>query len=351
MIDINFYKNVHKLKKEIMQGKVFTKEFIANKFEEYRSKNPVVYNIETTNNCNMRCEMCPRTTRMTRPIEILGMEVFEKVANQLIPWASEEWEEWQDFVEKEYKVDRNDMSENHFFLHIIPKVVVLHGYGAPLLDKHMAKRVRILNDKNIPTYFSCNPSNIRINKTLEICESGLDYIKFSIESVDDFIHKDIRGKASNFTDAYKKIIKLMELKEKFNYKTKIVITMLNLNREDQYEEYLRLAEAFKKYNTYTYLKSQDQQWYQNKQNGTKSIHWIEFCQFPWSSMTVKSNGELAQCVEDFNNAHILGDANKELLYDVWNNEKYRRFRKDHFDLNPHMKCTQQCDMKLIGEFL
>ena len=34
--------------------------------ESFRSREPVVYNIETTNACNMRCAMCPRTTMMTR---------------------------------------------------------------------------------------------------------------------------------------------------------------------------------------------------------------------------------------------------------------------------------------------
>ena len=351
MIDINFYMKVYNLKKEVMSGKIYDKKVLMEKVEECRSREPVIYNIETTNNCNMRCTMCPRTTRMTRPVEELGMEIFEKIADQIRPWSLEEWDRWENFVEENYSIDRNDMSENHFFLHIIPKVIVLHGYGAPLLDKYMSRRVKVLSDKNISSYFSCNPSNINVDKTIEIFKNGLDYIKFSIESVDDFIHKDIRGRASNFTNAYDKIIKLIELKEKFNYKTVVVITMLDLNRDDQQEDYNKLVDAFKDYDVYIYLKSQDQQWYQDKYDGTKSIHWTEFCQFPWSSMTVKSNGELAQCVEDFNNSHILGDARTEYLYEVWNSEKYDKFRKDHFNLNPHMKCTQQCDMKLIGDFL
>jgi radical SAM protein with 4Fe4S-binding SPASM domain len=102
---------------------------------------------------------------------------------------------------------------------------------------------------------------------------------------------------------------------------------------------------------YVYLKSQDQMWYEDNNQGTQSIHWLEFCQFPWSSMTVKSNGECAECVEDFNNEIILGDAKTESLYDIWNGEKYKRFRNDHFELTPGLKCTEQCDMQLVGSFL
>ena len=57
--------------------------------------------------------------------------------------------------------------------------------------------------------------------------------------------------------------------------------------------------------------------YEDNQQTTQSIHWIEFCQFPWSSMTIKSNGESVECVEDFNNEIILGDAKTQSLYDIW----------------------------------
>lgn len=350
MIDIHFYMKVHELKRRIMQGESFDKEFIFDEIEKCRRWEPVIYNIETTNACNMRCEMCPRTTMMTRKIETLDTDTFDRIINQIRPFTQWEWEIWQNFIEEKYRIYRNDMSENHFFLHIIPKVLVLHGYGDPLLDKKMPEKVRKLTEKGIPSYFSCNPANIDIEKNIEMFKSGLGYIKYSMESVDDFLHKKIRGSASNFSESYQKLLQLLEEKEKYNFKTIVVITMLDLNRQNQQEEFQKLEEAFKGLDVYIYLKSQDQQWYQDKNEGTNSIHWIEFCQFPWSSMTIKSNGEAAMCVEDFNNETILGDARKEFLYDIWNGEKYAQLRKDHFELTAGIKCTEQCDMKLIGRF-
>lgn len=340
-----------KLKNEIQNGKLYDREYVFDELEKSRTKDPVVYNIETTNACNMRCEMCPRTTMMTRSIEHLDMETYKTVIEQIKPFSPSEWQEWEDFVESSYLISKNDMSENHFFLYIIPRVIVLHGYGDPLLDKNMPERVKLLTEKDIPSYFSCNPANINMDKTLEMFECGLDYIKYSIESIDDIRHKQIRGSASNFTESYKSICKLLEMKEKRNYETTIVITMLDLHKTGQEDEFEALREAFEDLDVYIYLKSQDQQWYQDKNEGTRSIHWIEFCQFPWSSMTIKSNGEAAMCVEDFNNEIILGDAKKESLYDIWNGEKYHKLRKDHFDLTAGLKCTEQCDMNLIGSLV
>jgi MoaA/NifB/PqqE/SkfB family radical SAM enzyme len=274
-----------------------------------------------------------------------------KVVKQLRPWSAQEWETWQTFVEEKYHIDRNDMSENHFFLHVIPKVIVLHGYGDPLLDKNIPDYVELMTKQGLMSYFSCNPANINMERTVETFENGLNYVKYSIESVDDLRHKEVRGLQSNFTDSYKKIVQLLDLKAKRNLDTIIVITMINLNKTWQQEEFERLKDAFKGMDVYVYLKSQDQQWYEDNKNQTQSIHWLEFCQFPWSSMTIKSNGESVECVEDFNNEIILGNSQTESLYDIWNGEKYKKFRLDHINLTPGIKCSEQCDMQLIGNFL
>ena len=351
MFDIDFYQKIFDLKYRIMSGEKFSREFLLEKFEEYRNPTPVVYNIETTNACNMRCEMCPRTTMMTRPIETLEPALFERVIKQLRPWTDEEWSKWESFVSEKYKIEKDEMHENHYFLYVIPKVIVLHGYGDPLLDRNIPDYVGMMSEMGLPSYFSCNPANIDLKMTKHTFENGLGYVKYSMESADDIRHKEVRGQKSNFTESYHRIVELLDYKAQKNLDTTIVITMINLNKSWQQEEYEKLKEAFNDMDVYIYLKSQDQQWYEDNNQGTESIHWIEFCQFPWSSMTIKSNGESAECVEDFNNEIILGDANTESLYDIWNGEKYQKFRADHFNLTPGIKCTEQCDMKLIGSFL
>ena len=351
MFDINFYIEVYELKKQLMKRQIKDRNYVWEKMEEFRSKEPVIYNIETTNACNMRCKMCPRTTMMTRKIETITKDLFIKIVEQIKPHKETDWRKWEQFVQEHYNILPSDMGENHFFLYIIPKVIQLHGYGDPLLDKNMAEYVKILREKGFQSYFSCNPANIDINQTMKIFENGLDYIKYSIESVDDAKHKQIRGEASNFTDSYKKILQLLNIKAQKKYKTVVVITMLDLHQEGQLEEFEKLKEAFKGCDVYIYFKSEDQQWYRKDYHGTKSIHWSEFCKHPWMSMTIKSNSEAAMCMEDYNNEIILGNTDTEMLYDIWNGEKYRKLRKDHFNLTTGIKCTDQCDMTLIGKLI
>jgi len=350
MFDIHFYMNVRQIQKKIDAGETFTKEDLFATLEQYRSPDPIVYNIETTNACNMRCEMCPRTTMMTRPVKTLKKETFQKIIDQLKPFSKNEWVAWERFCEAEYGISHSEMSENHFFLYIIPKVIQLHGYGDPLLDKNMADYVQLLHNRGFLSYFSCNPANIDMAATQKMFENNLDYIKYSLESVSDTTHKKIRGTASDFSYSYKKILELLSLKKEQGYKTTIIITMLNLNRKDQMEDFRKLQAAFTGKDVYIYLKSEDQQWYRRDYHGTASIHWSEICKHPWMSMTIKSDGTAAMCMEDFNNDIILGNALTESLSDIWNGEIYRQFRWDHFNKKTGLKCTDQCDMHLIGEY-
>ena len=67
--------------------------------------------------------------------------------------------------------------------------------------------------------------------------------------------------------------------------------------------------------------------------------------------SVKSNGDATMCMEDFNNEIVFGNVNNSSLKDIWNGKEYIQFRKDHFDVNPDIKCSEKCDMKLVGNYL
>lgn len=351
MLDLEFYIKFDELLPKIGTD-IKTRQALYDALESIRSNQPVVYNIETTNRCNMRCKMCPRTTMMTRSIEDIDKDTFIKVVNQIKPHSLELWGRWKRFCEEKYGIREDDEpSENHFFLYVISKVIQLHGYGDPLLDRNMGDYVKILSDAGFPTYFSCNPSNINLEKTYEMMDAGLSYIKYSIESVDDEEFKNIRGQAANFSGSYNNILKVLDYKHENNLGTTIVITMLNLNKRNQKEEFDKLIEVFKGTDTYVYLKSEDCQWYRKDFHGTESIHWSEPCKHPWMTMTIKSNGAAAMCMEDFNNDIEFGNVHEQSLKEIWDGSVYKDFRWKHIDCSSEIRCKDRCDMKLVGDFL
>ena len=146
MFDINFYMKSYSIRQRLESGEKIPQEKVFELFDTFRSKNPVIYNIETTNACNMTCKMCPRTTKMTREITYLEHAFYENIINQIKPHSKELWKKWEKFCIETYGIKSDDKpSENHFFLYIIPKVIQLHGYGDPLLDKNLGNVIRILS--------------------------------------------------------------------------------------------------------------------------------------------------------------------------------------------------------------
>lgn len=188
MLDINFYMRFDEILQKIRTKQITDKAVLEQELEVIRSDIPVVYNIETTNRCNMRCKMCPRTTMMTRKIADIDRETFIKVIEQIRPHTDKEWNKWKVYCEKKYGIKEDDeASENHFYLYVISKVIQLHGYGDPLLDRNMHEYVKLLHEKGFYSYFSCNPSNINLNLTYKMLDAGLDYVKYSIESINDLL--------------------------------------------------------------------------------------------------------------------------------------------------------------------
>jgi len=326
MIDIKFYQNIYNIKKLLQEEKITSKDAF-DCFTTARRKEPVIFNIETTNLCNMQCAMCPRTTQMTRPIETMSLETFKKIIDQVKPWSHMEWKKWLDFVKRNYIISPDD-KENYFFLYIIPQVINLHGYGEPLLDKTIYEKVAYMTKNNLQSYFSSNPYNVTVEKGKKLMDAGLAYFKLSSDSIKLFEKTE---------DIIKKLISMQS-------RTTFILDIV-----DNLKDYAKLEEMFKGYNTYMYNKSKDNQWYDKAELEQSSIHWLEPCQFPWSSMSIMSNGSVVPCTQDFNNEMVMGNVNKQALKDIWKNVHYHKFRKNMLKQQTPCKCIDRCDMKLIGD--
>ena len=85
MYDINFFKNSSEIKKKITSGLLSKKEAddISAELDLLRDKNPYIYNIETTNYCNKKCVMCPRTMFMTRKNIWINDNLFEQITDKV----------------------------------------------------------------------------------------------------------------------------------------------------------------------------------------------------------------------------------------------------------------------------
>ena len=356
MFDIAFFKNTQGLKREIVGGGYGLKdvETIYSDLEMQRNRKPYLFSIETTNNCNMTCVMCPRTTKMTRKIENMKPEVFKRVAEQITPHSLEFYEKWTGFVEQDLNIYQSDRGENPFYFFISSQAVTMHGFGEPLFDTLLLERVEMLTEKNIPSYFSCNPSNININKIEALFKAGLKFIKFSIDSLSDEKMKAVRGQQADFSVAIKKILQVLDIKEKGNYPATIVACMIKMDG-DQNREAEEFIRTWKDKNVYAYIKSLDNQWYVNDpdREKAKSHYESQYCEFAWMSMSVMVDGTVVPCTQDFNCEMKMGNVMEQSLEEIWNSDNYKKFRMMHINGNvpKEYRCKERCDLKLVADYL
>lgn len=358
MFDIKFFRSVDGLKQRVVAGDYKAEDAgkLVDQLEALRDRQPRVFNLETTNYCNMTCVMCPRTTLMTRKNIWIDDSMFERVVDQIKPWATADLEDFWAFVRDRHNVRFEQPDENAFYFHVVSRCLILHGYGEPLLDKKIVQRVKACSDRGVPTYFSCVPANISVERCQEVMEAGLTVLKFSMDGLTDELQKKVRGKRNNFTQAYDTILRILELKAEKGYPTLIVPTMIALaDDEEARAMHRQFLELWAGRDVFAYVKSQDNRWYfeEDQKLENRSHYESQYCEFPWTSLTVMADGNVVPCTQDYDVEMVLGNVMEQTLEEIWNGERYQRLREWHVtgEFPAGYKCVDRCDQKMVCGYL
>ena len=358
MFDINFFEKSYPLKKKISNRSLSISEIgtIEKELETLRSKSPTIFNIETTNYCNMKCVMCARTIFMERKNIWISDKIFEKALSNINTYNEDKLNEFWEWLKKETPHNPKEIFENNFYFSIVSKCLILHGYGEPFLDKYLIKRLKMCKEKKIPTYFSCTPATMTVEKAHQAMENGLTVLKFSLDAMDDEEIKKIRGKKANYAESIKKIFEIIKIKKKYNYKTILVPCMISFDKNEESKKlHQNFLEFWKPYDVFAYVKSQDNRWLfeQNKEVENLSHYAKQYCEYPWTSLTVMADGNVVPCTQISNNEIVLGNINENTLEEIWNGEKYNELRKMHISGNfpKNHKCFKKCDQIKLFEYL
>ena len=300
--------------------------------------------------------MCPRTQFMTRKNIWIDDKLFEKIISNVKTHDQKSLEYFWYWVENDYDQKVNEVSENGFYFSVISRHLVLHGFGEPFLDKKLIQRIELCTKKKIPTYFSCTPATMTVEKGEKAMEAGLGVLKFSLDAMDERKIKEIRGKKADFEDSVEKILKLLDIKKKKNLKTLLVPCMIDLaagpNDTDMHKKFL---EFWSDKDVFAYIKSQDNRYmYENdKDLKSKSHYSKQYCEYPWLSVSIMADGNVVPCTQISNHELVLGNINKNTLEEIWNGKKYQELRRMHISgkFPKGHKCNEKCDMKKLYQYL
>jgi len=317
-------------------------EGVDDNLSPIATSDPVCLYLETTNRCNLLCTTCPRTYADLEPKADMSWELFTRIVDQ------------------------------------VPNIarVVLHGVGEPMLVKELPRMIRYLKARRAYVLFNTNGTVLTAKKGRELCDTGLDELRVSLDAADARTFVLVRGKdcfdrvvgnVRAFTQMQRRegldqprvSLWLTGLKEtiaqlsefvriahdvgvKEVYLQRLVyfdsdaIGMARpdqalferLKREEQH--HLDAATELAKYFGISFNASGATEPAESLARQASDKPW-SLCRRPWAVMYFTANGRaLPCCIAPFSQRgyanYTLGDATQESLREIWNGPAYQRFR-------------------------
>ena len=254
--------------------------------------------------------MCPRD-KHTRPHGIMETARYEKSINEIISLGA--------------------------------RRVVLTGFGEPLLDRELERKIAYARDGGLTTYIITNGSAITERRARGLLDAGLDEARISFYGMSSRSY-DVVMRGLSYDKTMKNILRFLNLIEQRGSKTKVMLNYIELpeNQQDTelfqrfWEPLVDYIEIWKPHNfgdgrDYR-ERTQEKTSCGRPKNGPLQIQW---------------NGEVIPCCYDYNNQIILGNAFEQPILEILCGERYEDLRDAHergeFHRFPY---CDQCDQLL-----
>ena len=295
---------------------------MALDYEKYRekwesfSKNfvqesvPIHLDIELTTHCNLKCSFCPLTQDKTIKPQNMSIKMVKRI------------------------IDEFSLKGGSSI-----KFVYL---GEPLLYPYLGEVIKYAKDKEIiDTIIATNGNLLNEKNIIELIQSGLDKIIFSVDSIHPRIYRDIRVNGS-LSKVLRGLILFQYLRDKLKSKTpEIQIQAISMQQNYMELIFKYYREFYKDFVDRIRISPYCLDYQNKKEIGeTPSFH----CPSPFRRMTVRVNGDISVCCGSRIDSKILGNIRKNTLEEIWNSQKFREIRSLMKNGKSHLiKCCRFCD--------
>lgn len=281
-------------------------------------KFPSVLFVESTNACNLSCVFCPRK-KSRKKIGFMNFRLFKKIIDECTNF--------------------DKLSE-----------LYLHKDGDPLLAPNLPKMIEYAKKGEISDKVAIASNGLLLDEknSLKLLKSGLDELTISLDAVNPRTYEKIKGvPASNFETIERNVKRFIELRNEMDLIYPIVKLKIIYMKETQKE----IKEFIKKWKPIAdsvpvraYIT-----WAQSVND--RNVQQVKIpndphpCAAPFTNLAINWDGEVSVCCVDWNKELIVGDVNKETIYDIWHGETLRELRKRHLNNNLDGLQCKVCDFR------
>ncbi|MBT4935478.1 radical SAM protein [Candidatus Woesearchaeota archaeon] len=271
---------------------------------------PKTIMFEVTNACNLACKMCYHKD-MKRKVGFMTEELYRKVITEA----------------KELGIEN----------------VALYTTGEAFIHPKIFEFITIAKEAGMKyVYITTNGQLLNEDKIMKLLNSGLDSIKFSIDSGAKESYEFIRVNAKWDT-----LVKNMQLLRKLRdeRKAKLGIFASFVIMKENYDDLLNYNNVFGKLVDQTLFNIVSNQGSQVDDSSLppeidSKLEDIRLpkekwkpCNLLWNRFIVNYDGTLTVCCVDFEAKLTYGDLNTSTLKECWNNDKLKSLRKIHLEKN------------------
>ena len=275
-------------------------------------KFPFVVNLELTNICTENCIWCPQES-MTRPRGFMQFDLFKKLIDEMA---------------QHQKLRR----------------LYIHWMGEPLLHPQFLDFIEYAKKKNVAEMIVIATNGVLLNESnmKKLIELQIDELYISIDAGSAETYKQLKN-TDNFDTISENIKRASALKKKMKsqlpyLKVKFLETDANFHEKQIFKKLMS------KVVDEVYYEKDLSTWDGTNERVNKYINGMKCylnnygnlvkrypCDRLWYSLAVNWEGKVFPCVCDWNGNSSIGDANSELLGDVWYNDQLVNLRKLHLD--------------------
>lgn len=271
--------------------------------------------VEPTNACVLNCRMCMRGKTKIRKLGFMDLCLYRKIIDDISPEV---------------------------------RSIALHKQGEPLLHPNLIDMINYAKNQGMKVGFNTNAVLLDEEKSKKLLETDLDWIYFSFDGPNKNIYEKLR-KGADYERVKQNILRFIELRNKKGNMPIIHIYIIEMSDTENYlnkfvkywKDKVDSVGINKLMNFFSLIDDEKLDWYNNIQKKDLPEDSYPICTFPWFTMAINWDGTAEYCLADFTGSNIVGNARKENVLQIWNNEKSKKVRKAVLQRDfRNLKCGQ-----------
>jgi radical SAM protein with 4Fe4S-binding SPASM domain len=312
-----------------------------NLMEVLPLRKPFTVLIEPSSLCNFKCIQCFQSIKgdsyFTRNRGNMPMARFRLVIEQLKAWPGPKL-----------------------------KVLKLSLYGEPLVNPNFCEMLRIAQEADVAERIetTTNASLLFRDVAEKLVACQLDYARVSIYASDQAKHQAVTGSGMEIGAIHGNLRGLQEIKKSKGSEKPFVSCKMLDAYDDENERFIRMyrdvADEVYIDKPHSWIKVEGADFIKNyykdgaggaitdlKMNSTRRIA----CPMAFTTMAVRSNGDVSPCCVDFIGGANLGNVDERSLREIWNSDPWYEFQKMQLENRKHENYScARCDVYLSDHY-